>query len=87
MIGWVILGAVVAAAAALLVHDFMAGLGEDRQWSDPSVDDPQSFVYRSRRAEQHRVERVSMDSVRRLYGAAANDEADRSGERREAWPA
>lgn len=29
-----------------LVHDFLAGLGEERLWSDPIADDPQSFSYR-----------------------------------------
>jgi hypothetical protein len=39
------------ALVVALVHDFLAGLGEERLWSDPAVDDPQSFAYRTAAAE------------------------------------
>lgn len=39
------------ALVVALVHDFLAGLGEERLWSDPAVDDPQSLAYRTAAAE------------------------------------
>ena len=39
------------ALVVALVHDFLAGLGEERLWSDPALDDPQSLAYRAAAAE------------------------------------
>ena len=49
---WIQIAIVVPAVLLVvaLVHDFFAGLGEERLWSDPIVNDPQSFGYRETRA-------------------------------------
>jgi hypothetical protein len=39
------------ALVVVLVHDFLAGLAEERLWSDPAFDDPQSLAYRAAAAE------------------------------------
>ena len=41
----------VAFIVAALIHDFFAGLGEERLWSDPALDDPESFRNRAAAAE------------------------------------
>ncbi|MGQ0678952.1 MAG: hypothetical protein ACT4OM_04725 [Actinomycetota bacterium] len=38
------------AFVVLVVRDFRAGLAEDRLWSDPAQDDPESFKNRAVRA-------------------------------------
>jgi hypothetical protein len=50
---WIQLAIAVPALllVAALVHDFLAGLGEERLWSDPAIGDPQSFAYRKAAAE------------------------------------
>ncbi|MEX2587122.1 MAG: hypothetical protein WD602_03895 [Actinomycetota bacterium] len=45
-VGWLLLGSMVL-LAVVLVQDFRAGLDEDRLWSDPSLDDPESFGNRA----------------------------------------
>lgn len=85
MIGWVLVAVPAAALVALLVHDFVAGLGEDRLWSDPGLEDPESFRNRSVRAAQVHPEAVSMDSI----GKLALRQTGRSAipDKREARPA
>jgi hypothetical protein len=42
-----------------LVHDFLAGLGEERLWSDPVAQDPDSFTYQTTVAgRSHNQEKV-----------------------------
>jgi hypothetical protein len=50
---WIQITLAIPAAllAAALVHDFFAGLGEERQWSDPAVNDPDSFPCQATAAE------------------------------------
>ncbi len=53
-----------------LVHDFFAGLAEERLWSDPYLDDPDSFRNRAAAASQTR--RVTtVTSVEVKTGSAA----------------
>lgn len=40
-----------ALLVAALIHDFLAGLGEERLWSDPVANDEDSFTYRTTVAE------------------------------------
>lgn len=86
MIGWVLVAVPAAALVALLVHDFVAGLGEDRLWSDPGLDDPESFRNRAVWASRAHPDAVSMDSIGKLAGMW---ETDRSAipDKREARPA
>ena len=42
-----ILAIPVALIVAALIHDFLAGLGEERLWSDPAFDDPDTFRNRA----------------------------------------
>ena len=44
----------VAWLVTALVADFFAGLSEQRLWSDPAVDDPQSLRFRELAADAHR---------------------------------
>ena len=37
----------VALVLVALIHDFIAGLGEERLWSDPYLEDPESFRNRA----------------------------------------
>jgi hypothetical protein len=48
----VVLAVPVAFLMVALVHDFFAGLGEERLWSDPYRDDPESFKNRAAAAVQ-----------------------------------
>jgi hypothetical protein len=47
-----------------LVHDFFAGLGEERLWSDPYLEDPESFANRAARAERLVTTVVEVDVKR-----------------------
>ncbi len=51
--GWlqVIVAIPVALMAIALIHDFFAGLGEERLWSDPALDDADSLRNRAAAAE------------------------------------
>lgn len=50
---WVALAVAVPVAFLMvaLVHDFFAGLSEERLWSDPYLEDPESFRNRAAAAE------------------------------------
>lgn len=88
MSGWVFVAVPAAALVILLVHDFMAGLGEDRLWADPSESDPESFRSRAARAERMHPDAVSMDSIGKLADFREREEdASMTGERSQAWPA
>lgn len=66
MSGWMVVAVPVAALVVLLMHDFMAGLGEDRLWSDPALDDSEGIRHPAGGNVRDRAGRVSMDSVSRL---------------------
>ncbi|MGQ0678342.1 MAG: hypothetical protein ACT4OM_01565 [Actinomycetota bacterium] len=53
---WIQLALVLPVALLMvaLAHDFMAGLDEARLWSDPIIEDRQSFIYRTEAAAAHR---------------------------------
>lgn len=63
MIWWILLAVPLTLLTVALVHDFLAGLGEDRLWSDPALDDPDSAPRRvaDRRASRFPV--ISIDSA------------------------
>ena len=53
----VILAVPVAFLIVALIHDFFAGLGEERLWNDPYLEDPASF--KNRAAAAARANRVA----------------------------
>lgn len=53
----------IALLMVALVHDFFSGLDEQRLWSDPAVEDPQSFQYRSAAAPRQGSEPVIQTEV------------------------
>jgi hypothetical protein len=62
--GWIqlLLAVPVGFVIVALVHDFFAGLSEERLWSDPYLEDPESFVNRAAAAER-RVSAVTSINV------------------------
>lgn len=86
--GWVFVAIPAVALVILLVHDFMAGLGEDRLWADPASSDSGSFRSRAVKAERMHPDSVSMDSIGKLEDFLERDEdGPATAEESQKWPA
>jgi hypothetical protein len=67
----VVLAVPVAFLVVALIHDFFAGLGEERLWSDPYLDDPESFKNRAAVAARARRVTTTVTSINRKPGTAS----------------